>query len=238
MEKLGFVILFVSIPGIIMETISLKSNIHQLVTPENTLDAEKKFREGTFKTHPIVHPPIKGMKIVTLKGIRVPDGFIGETPINLYFGSMKITNSIFDLEKGINLSYIFFHGCVDQNIPIILKLVGNRIFISASFSDYEKNEYVGKMDFNKWEIYKPNLTRWAESDTSLWVKDLSNHYILFMKFIDSRSLELDGYFCDGTNVLVWGLDIGCANIKTQRDKVLEGIRSIDKWIDQPREPDK
>jgi len=73
--------------------------------------------------------------------------------------------------------------------------------VSVKFFDLEKDEFIGSIAYNHWNLFTPNLLDFHNDDERLEVKDKQNN-IVFSIIYEGVGVWISGYFIDSKSIIV------------------------------------
>ncbi len=81
--------------------------------------------------------------------------------------------------------------------------IDNRVYIAASFKDLQNLQNFAVINYNRWEVYFPNLLNYSATDTSLVIRDKQNYVALSITYAENENaINIRGYLISPTNCFV------------------------------------
>jgi hypothetical protein len=81
--------------------------------------------------------------------------------------------------------------------------IDNRVYIAASFKDLQNLQTFAVINYNRWEVYFPNLLNYSATDTSLVIRDKQNYVALSITYAENENaINVRGYLISPTNCFV------------------------------------
>jgi hypothetical protein len=137
------------------------------------------------------YPLIKGIPIKDLK--KQPYLFV-------FISGYIFTCFAEDLYRGVDIFNPIFSGC--SSVHLILGVRDNRLYISADFKALENEEIIGSIRFNHWELYKPNVLNFNDSNPEkLEIKDKQNNIVFSISY-ETNGVWIGGYFIGNESIIV------------------------------------
>jgi hypothetical protein len=161
-----------------------------------------------------------------IKGIRVPFN-VKDTSnyVNILIGTNTYSYSFKVLRSK---DYINF-STVTPNVPILIKLVGNQIYVSAIFKDINTGDIIGDMDFNKWRLKNDALGDFKDTDALMEIIDRSGNVAFKMEYVSTiNTIKIDGYFIAGERIWVLNKFGIIQTLLKHKTDALRYIQLIDK----------
>lgn len=204
----GFVLTVITIfevwTNIREKSLSPAEKLNKIEHQEGDLKPKKLFNyyepepTNSVSTKPVID------KVPIIKGIKIKKLHSGG--LNFQYGSNMVIYDISQLYEGVNIFKGDITKC-DSSIQLIMGIRDDRLYTSVMFKDLEKEENIGWIEFNHWNLYLPNLTTFYNDDSTLEVKDKHNRIVFSLKYIEvpgstSATIQLNGYFISPNSVLV------------------------------------
>lgn len=202
----------------------------------------RKIRQQNFtptKTTPIIEgiliDSIKGIdtfliwfdndtvnKPYNLDGLKRPKHVRGTGPLSVP------ADQLFD---GVNPAGEIGYLGYDKSpfFPYILKVIGNRLYISTTFKDINKEEIIGIIHYNEWKLYRDNMLEFRNDDKRLEVMDKAGNIVFSVKFVAPNRIIVLGYFIGNHSAMVFSDAIKIINFENDKNwkkNCLEEIRKI------------
>lgn len=202
---IGFIIMTVSIIEIVYT--KDKSDFEEgELTPlkllpsniQNKIDSSAE-QPPVFSTKPIKDDYHK------ITGLLLPDSG-KKYGYNVYVGANMYAHSYEGLQKAVPIK----SNNGSNNLPVetifYLIIHNDRLYISAQFKDIKSGEYIGSINYNHWEVYKPNLLRFRNDDYKLEVRDKDNHIVcaICTKCSNTQTIDIGGYFLGLKTIYIKG----------------------------------
>lgn len=144
-------------------------------------------------------------KFPPVNGIRISEK---DTLLGIVFmaGSGMWRVRLSRLKKGV--TFVNLTGSQDcYNSKIRLVARDNRLYASAEFRDLQNNNLVGKMDFNRWEVYLDNLLKYKYDDERIEVHDKQGYIIFSLGLFQENQganggVVIRGYFQNPKTIMM------------------------------------
>lgn len=81
---------------------------------------------------------------------------------------------------------------VEMPLPTKLKLIGERLYVSAKFFDVDK-KYVGQLDNEDWKLFKSQIADFNSGDRFLEVIDHYNNVLFSVVYEQENIIQIRGY---------------------------------------------
>lgn len=111
-----------------------------------------------------------------------------------------------DFYKGVYPFDSLFSSCLHKKL--ILGVKNERLYVSVEFKDLEKEETIGIIEFNHWQLYNPNFIKVKvdPDEKKLEVYDLKSNIVFTINYkeLDSNvaMITIGGYFLDDNSALI------------------------------------
>lgn len=147
--------------------------------------------------------------------------------IDLYVGTNIESIQYNRLKEGYEFKPNAYKMSDDKStFNIKIKLINNRLFISKEFKDIQKEEYVGRLNYDHWEFFIPNYLRFKQTDSSFEVKDRGNNIMFSSLLSKDGVLMLQGYSVNDTSYTVISGDNIISFLKSAKEGALAEIKKI------------
>ncbi|WP_428330994.1 hypothetical protein [Mucilaginibacter sp.] len=134
-----------------------------------------------------------------VKGIVLPDlnknGYVFVSLSGYIFTCFRV-----DLEKGIDIFDPFLSNCATTSLNLAVK--DSKLYVSVVFKDLEKEEVIGIISYNHWQILKTNVLKIKDDDPEKFeVIDKQNNIVFSMKY-QAEGVWISGYFIGAKSIIV------------------------------------
>lgn len=139
----------------------------------------------------------KFVKEKFIKGVFLPPALdISNNQLIIESGGITTYYQISKLKEGIEIKVGEYVG------DLKFKIEKNRLFVSTTFRDIQKEEVVGIINYKSWSLLKDNLLDYIETDESFEVIDRNGNVIFSIKYKAPNIVSLKGYFIKSSKVFI------------------------------------
>lgn len=169
------------------------------------ISQDYQMESDTFETETIFtrartgnFPPVNGIRLIDKESSNHEIMFMAGS------GMWRVPHG--RLKKGITFTNLVNStDCNTSKIKLVAR--NNRLYVSAEFRDLQNNVLVGKMDFNRWEVYLDNLLDYKYDDDRIEVRDKQGYIIFAVGLFQENQgpnggIVIRGYFQNPKTIMM------------------------------------
>lgn len=149
---------------------------------------------------PIFHPDKDNEGLQKIEGIILKSN---DPIVTLMFGNSALMTDKGMLERGMEIFVPLKPGA--SCYSILMGVKNNRLYTSVKFSDLDKLQQVGEINYNHWKIYTEKMLWYYSDSKTLEVQDKQGYVIFSLKYgeeFKANIVTISGYFINPESITI------------------------------------